>query len=128
MIPDFPKKLVPHSIKQRFRELSSVQSGEKTQIPKVSLPHPVLQICFFLFIIIHLLLPFRHWLYSGNTSWHEEGHYFAWRMMLRQKEIQLKVDIKNPAKIIYDNALEFLEINLKTCLNSISFIPSLRTR
>ena len=108
--PDFPKKLAPQSIRQRLRELSSVQSGKKTQIPKVSLPQPVLQICFFLFVIIHLVLPFRHWFYPGNTSWHQEGHYFAWRMMLRQKEIQLKFDVKNPetGEIRYADPKDYL--------------------
>ena len=33
----------------------------------------------------HLLLPFRHWLYPGNVHWTEEGHRYAWHMMLRTK-------------------------------------------
>ena len=37
------------------------------------------------YLAIHLLLPFRHWLYPGNVSWTEEGHRFAWHMMLRTK-------------------------------------------
>jgi hypothetical protein len=27
----------------------------------------------------------RHYLYPGDASWTERGHYFAWRMMLRGK-------------------------------------------
>lgn len=38
------------------------------------------------YILIHLALPLRHYLfYPGNPSWTEEGHMFAWRMMLRSK-------------------------------------------
>jgi hypothetical protein len=32
-----------------------------------------------------VLVPLRHYLYPGNNSWHEQGHYFSWQMMLRQK-------------------------------------------
>jgi hypothetical protein len=45
----------------------------------------------------HLLFPFRHWLYPGNASWTEEGHRFAWRMMLRQKVTALRFLVTDPA-------------------------------
>lgn len=38
-----------------------------------------------IFILLQLILPLRPHLYPGNASWREEGHFFAWRMMLRQK-------------------------------------------
>jgi vitamin K-dependent gamma-carboxylase len=47
------------------------------------------------YILIHLALPFRHHLYPGNPSWTEEGHMFAWRMMLRSKEGSLQYFVKN---------------------------------
>ncbi len=37
------------------------------------------------FILIQLLLPFRHWLYPGNVLWTEEGYRFSWRVMLVEK-------------------------------------------
>ncbi len=37
------------------------------------------------YVVVHLALPFSHLLYSGNTSWTEQGHMFSWRMMLRSK-------------------------------------------
>lgn len=39
-----------------------------------------------LWISVQLLLPLRHFFYPGNVSWTEEGHRFAWRMKLRDKE------------------------------------------
>ncbi|WP_434423142.1 HTTM domain-containing protein [Nannocystis pusilla] len=33
-----------------------------------------------------LLFPLRHWLYPGDVAWTEEGHKFAWRMKLRDKD------------------------------------------
>jgi vitamin K-dependent gamma-carboxylase len=34
----------------------------------------------------HLFMPVRHWLYPGNVHWTEEGHRYAWHMMLRTKK------------------------------------------
>jgi hypothetical protein len=39
-----------------------------------------------IYALIHLVLPLRHHLYPGNTSWTEQGHMFSWRMMLRLKQ------------------------------------------
>jgi len=36
-------------------------------------------------VVVQLVLPFRHWLYSGDVNWTEQGHMFSWRMMLRGK-------------------------------------------
>ena len=49
-----------------------------------------------LYTAVHLVLPFRHLLYPGVTNWHEEGHYFAWRMMLRQKVTRIKINVTHP--------------------------------
>jgi len=37
------------------------------------------------YLVLQLLIPFRHWLYPGPAHWTEEGHRFAWHMMLRSK-------------------------------------------
>jgi hypothetical protein len=44
-----------------------------------------------------LLFPFRHFLYPGNPSWTEEGHQFAWHMMLREKNVAIRFYIRNTA-------------------------------
>lgn len=38
------------------------------------------------FLLIQLLVPFRHVLYPGSVHWTEEGHRFSWHMKLRYKE------------------------------------------
>jgi hypothetical protein len=43
-----------------------------------------------------LLFPFRHFLYPGNPSWTEEGHHFAWHMMLREKDVGIRFYVRNP--------------------------------
>ncbi len=47
------------------------------------------------FVIIQLLAPLRPHLYSGNASWTEEGHFFAWRMMLRAKRGYIQFFVKD---------------------------------
>lgn len=37
------------------------------------------------YLAYHLCMPFRHWLYPGHVHWTEEGHRYAWHMMLRTK-------------------------------------------
>jgi hypothetical protein len=44
-----------------------------------------------------LLIPLRHWLYPSDVAWSEEGHRFAWRMKLRDKDATLVVFATNPA-------------------------------
>ncbi|MFI4874084.1 MAG: HTTM domain-containing protein [Blastopirellula sp. JB062] len=42
-----------------------------------------------------LLLPFRHFAYPGDVSWTEEGHHFAWHMMLREKDVGIRFYVVN---------------------------------
>ena len=43
------------------------------------------------YVAWQLLFPLRHFVYPGNPSWTEEGQQFAWRMMLRRKDIFLRI-------------------------------------
>ncbi|MGH7784298.1 MAG: HTTM domain-containing protein, partial [Candidatus Binatia bacterium] len=40
----------------------------------------------FAFLLFHVLMPMRHFLYPGNVNWTEEGQFFSWRMKLRDKK------------------------------------------
>tara|TARA_R110002095_G_scaffold116484_2_gene101632 strand:- start:1248 stop:2783 length:1536 start_codon:yes stop_codon:yes gene_type:complete len=44
-----------------------------------------------------LIFPFRHFLYPGNVSWNEEGHHFAWHMMLREKNVGIRFYAYDPS-------------------------------
>jgi hypothetical protein len=37
-------------------------------------------------IVVHCLLPLRHWSFDSDVNWSEEGHRYSWRMMLRSKQ------------------------------------------
>ncbi len=49
---------------------------------------PIVGVFLAVWISAQALVPFRHFLYPGNPSWTEEGHNFAWRMMLRHKAVE----------------------------------------
>ncbi|MGV7221097.1 MAG: HTTM domain-containing protein [Nitrospinales bacterium] len=85
----------PRSFLQNY--FSKFKSTNIYQKEKPS-PYQKLAITFFcLYLCIQILIPFRHLLYSYNTSWSEEGHYFAWRMKLRDKSnCQLGILASNP--------------------------------
>ncbi len=48
-----------------------------------------------LYLTWQLLFPFRHYLYPGVVSWTEEGHHFAWHMMLREKDLGIRFFVYN---------------------------------
>lgn len=48
------------------------------------------------FMALQVLLPLRHFLYEGNTSWSEEGHRFAWRQKVRGKDGLLRFVLIDP--------------------------------
>jgi vitamin K-dependent gamma-carboxylase len=51
-----------------------------------------------IYLVLQILLPLRHFLYTGNTMWTSEGHHFAWRMKLRSKRgCRIVFIAKNPA-------------------------------
>jgi hypothetical protein len=49
-----------------------------------------------IYLAVQLIVPFRHFLYPQSESWTEEGHFFAWHMMLREKNVGLRFYATNP--------------------------------
>lgn len=46
--------------------------------------------------LLQLLVPLRHLAYPGDVHWTEEGHHFAWQMMLRTKSGSLVYRVRRP--------------------------------
>ena len=88
---DWPDKffvwLNPGTGKVASAQLSAAQRGVISK-PAVIL---ILAYCSF-----HILWPLRHLVYEGNSGWTEQGHYFAWRMMLRGKTVGLRYYVTDP--------------------------------
>jgi hypothetical protein len=77
--PSWPRRLFP---KRWFPEAAP------TTLPLTPRPASVL-VLLHLYLAVQLLVPLRHWLYPDNVSWTEQGHPFAWHMMLRHKAVQM---------------------------------------
>lgn len=62
-----------------------------------------------LYLLVHITLPFRHFLYPHDASWSEEAHQFSWRMMLRTKSGEITfVGEKNNGKRFVINPYQYL--------------------
>lgn len=87
--PDWPSRLLKKSdmLTSSFRQEGGV-SG-----PRFSFRKRLVVMLLGAYVLIHLLLPFRHWLYPGDPSWTEEGHRFSWRMMLRKKMTDVQIHL-----------------------------------
>lgn len=89
--PDWPNRLLRWlnpGTKNIEQGLSVPETGHRISRPVVFV---LLVYCSF-----HLLWPMRHLLNEGNTGWTEQGHYFAWRMMLRGKTVGLRYYLTDP--------------------------------
>ncbi|MFN8707949.1 MAG: HTTM domain-containing protein [Planctomyces sp.] len=75
--PDWPRRLLrtPVSAPQSTASWSEIRTPLRTAG----------MFALSVYVLLQVLLPFRHLLYEGNPSWTENGQLFAWRMMLRQK-------------------------------------------
>ncbi|MCA9112752.1 MAG: HTTM domain-containing protein, partial [Planctomycetaceae bacterium] len=76
--PNWPRKLLKRPLP---RSLDSLTLAPRTLTQRLTIG------IVGVFVIWQLVFPFRHFVYAGNPSWTEEGQLFAWRMMLRRKEV-----------------------------------------
>lgn len=84
----FPSETHYKFFYSRFqKEIVSTQNyvGSKILIP-----------FFAIFLLVQIILPFRHHLYSGNLYWTEEGYRFGWRVMLVEKSGTATFSITDP--------------------------------
>jgi vitamin K-dependent gamma-carboxylase len=87
--PDWPRRGARHL---GFKKPAPPLVGERRRSPG-TLMFAVLHV----YIVLQLLIPFRHLLYPGYVSWTEEGHRFAWHMKLRKKISRIEITATDPA-------------------------------
>ena len=51
---------------------------------------------FGAWVVVQLVVPLRHYAIDGSPSWTEEGHRFAWHMMLRAKHGSVTFHVTTP--------------------------------
>lgn len=72
-------------------ENNSRQNTVAYRFPK---PLALLLIIYFAF---QILFPLRHWLYSGDFLWTEQGFRFAWQVMIAEKTGHATFIVRDPA-------------------------------
>ena len=82
--PDWPLRLL-----QRFGSAEETD-GESATVAPLGSPTPpptwtLVPTILVLWVVLQSLIPLRHIAIEGSSSWTEEGHRFAWHMMLRDK-------------------------------------------
>lgn len=50
-----------------------------------------------LWVAVQSLVPLRHFVIPGNVNWTEDGHRFAWRLLLNAKQGRVTFNISEPA-------------------------------
>ena len=69
----------------------TIYLGEKIEVPSYK---PAFITLFSIYFLIQIGLPLRHWAFTDDVLWTEEGHRLAWRMMLRSKNGLLTVYVE----------------------------------
>lgn len=85
--PDWPLRPLAVLAGRRFTAASHVPPVPSKQLGwgELSSRWRVGAMGLALFAVLQVVMPLRHYAYPGNVRWNEEGHRFAWRMMLTEK-------------------------------------------
>jgi vitamin K-dependent gamma-carboxylase len=86
--PDWPRLILGTPAARRRTAIQAKQTVGRSVL--------VLLIGLHVYAAVQLVLPFRHWLYPSDVAWSEEGHRFAWRMKLRDKDAQVTFYTTDP--------------------------------
>lgn len=79
--PDWPVRLADRVRRRAGRRPTRATSGTAPPgLPRWG------AVALAAYVAVQVALPLRHWLYPGDVAWTEEGHRYAWRMKLRDKD------------------------------------------
>ncbi len=97
--PDWPIRLFTWNGPQPATEQAADQSKERNSpIRSLNRREQLTVVLLFVYLILQLTIPLRHFLYPGNVNWTEEGHRFAWHMKLRDKNASAQFWATDPIK------------------------------
>jgi vitamin K-dependent gamma-carboxylase len=83
--PDFPRRL-PGAPGRWFRRQVLPPAADEAAIAPSPLRLRTVVMGLTMYGALQIGVPLRHFLYPGEVHWTEQGHNFAWHMMLRNKE------------------------------------------
>jgi hypothetical protein len=96
MIAATPIFFEPDWLPRTFKRLSARAVAARYRPPSPQRKHLIVSLVG-LYVAVQCLLPMRHWLYTGDPNWTEEGHRFSWHMKLRSKSGRVLFTIHDPA-------------------------------
>ncbi|QLG44840.1 HTTM domain-containing protein [Costertonia aggregata] len=82
----------PETIRRIFFKKKKPYTTNKVMVPAYKNP---LLIIFGLYFVLQLALPVRHYFFTDDVLWTEEGHRLSWRMMLRSRYGKIQFNIVN---------------------------------
>lgn len=89
--PDWPlavaRRVRAHLAADRSAELrlAATPLEQRSRVERRSRVGSVLPVMLGAWVVIQVVFPLRHLAIAGDPNWTEEGHRFAWHMMLRSK-------------------------------------------
>ncbi|XP_031567845.1 vitamin K-dependent gamma-carboxylase-like [Actinia tenebrosa] len=84
--------------KQKSNKIKNPEQPETTPTKRSLRMSKPLKCFLLMYVVIQVLVPFRHWLYPGNVNWTLEGHQFSWRMMLNEENVIMRINIIGEGK------------------------------
>jgi uncharacterized membrane protein YphA (DoxX/SURF4 family) len=86
--PDWPRAWRP--TRARARRAAPVPRTAR-RARRLGVAETAALACLATFAVVQVALPLRHHAYPTDVTWSEDGHRFAWRMMLRSKQGDLRL-------------------------------------
>ena len=98
--PDWPRRLFSHQADES--QTATTDVSPVSVYPQTPAPRELADVTWTarqkqilaglsLCVLFHCVVPLRHLFTTGNPSWTERGHFFAWHMMLRGKRCGLRM-------------------------------------
>ncbi len=84
--PDWAKNIL-----ERIKQLLKINPIAAPNLVSIKSNNLRIRQFLLVFILLNILIPFRHLLIPGNVHWTEEGHRFSWHMKLRDKKAKAEI-------------------------------------
>lgn len=84
--PDWPRRFTGHPVEPSRADTPALFGGRRR----------VVAVLVGMWLVVQMLVPFRHLLVPGWVDWTMEGYYFSWRMMLNDRAAAVRIVVEEP--------------------------------
>ncbi len=101
----------PDKIASKLSWLAPRKKGNKKErLPSIN-PISWAPVVITVYLVFHLIIPFRHFLYPDHVDWNGVGQRFSWRMKIMYKDVDMHF------YLIEEGSTEKREVNVGYFLN-----------